>query len=233
MPDAETLVNDAAERLWRPEGTKALAYLNNRGLDDATIKAARLGWTPGVMVPYGDGDQCYRTQGVCIPWFDGSRLTRVKIRDPDAPQARRYKEVFSYRPAIYPSPEVIRPGRPLIIAEGELDRLLLDQILGDLAGVVTLGSASARPDAQVLGLMMTATPWYIALDADVAGDKAVGAWPPTAIRVRPPEGNDWTDIHAGGVNRIRYFWGRYLPMSLAWETLESQRWGQPLESEDR
>ena len=41
----------------------------------------------------------------------------------------------------------------------------------------------------------------------------------------PPPEKDWTDVHAGGINRIRYIWGRYLPMSLAWETLESQRWG--------
>src|SRR5262245_24076328 len=49
VADAQALVTEAAGRLWTPEGGKALAYLRGRGLNDETIKAARLGWTPGVM----------------------------------------------------------------------------------------------------------------------------------------------------------------------------------------
>ena len=34
------------------------------------------------------------------------------------------------------------------------------------------------------------------------------------VRVRPPSpGKDWTDVHSGGFNRVRYHWGRFLPMS--------------------
>ena len=55
--DGLTLVTEAADRLWKPEGTEALAYLHGRCLTDETIKAARLGWTPCVMVPTREGDR--------------------------------------------------------------------------------------------------------------------------------------------------------------------------------
>jgi DNA primase len=58
---AMALVTGAA-RLWTPEGTEALTYLHGRGLKDETIRAARLGWTPHVMVPYGDGNHRYSTR---------------------------------------------------------------------------------------------------------------------------------------------------------------------------
>ena len=51
----------------------------------------------------------------------------------------KYAEAFRDRPAIYPAPAVVRPGKPLVIVEGEFDALLLGQELGDLAAVVTLG----------------------------------------------------------------------------------------------
>jgi DNA primase len=44
--DALDRVTEAANRLWTPEGTEALAYLHGRGLTDETIRVARLGWTP-------------------------------------------------------------------------------------------------------------------------------------------------------------------------------------------
>jgi hypothetical protein len=153
----------------------------------------------------------------------------VKIRDPDAPKESRYKQVFSDRATIYPGREAIRPGWLLIIGEGELDALLLGQELDDLAAVVTLGSSSAQPGPDILMAMLVAPVWYTAHDADKAGDLAASKWPPRARRVRPPDGvKDWTELWQSGFNSIRYHWGRYLPMSLPWEVLASQRWGPAL-----
>ena len=61
--------------------------------------------------------------------------------------------------------------------EGEFDALLLGQELGDLAAVVTLGSASSRPDLATRAEMLAACPWFIATDADEAGDEAAADWP--------------------------------------------------------
>jgi hypothetical protein len=110
---------------------------------------------------------------------------------------------------------MISPGRPLVTVEGELDALLLGQELGNLAAVVTLGSAAGRPDASILGAMVTAFPWFVATDADQAGDKVAAEWSGCTVRVRPPDGaKDWTEFWQSGGD-IRRYWERYLPGELA------------------
>jgi hypothetical protein len=183
MTEADTLalVVDAERRLWTPEGADALASLHGRGLDDTTIRAARLGVTLPLALPG-------RPRGIIIPWFDGDCLTLVKLRQPEGREPKYY-EAFRNRdrpPGLYLGRHVIRPGRPLVIVEGEFDCLLVGQELADLAAVVTLGSASARPGPGLLGPMLAAAPWYIATDNDPAGDKAADGWPPVARRVAPP-----------------------------------------------
>ena len=54
--DALLLVETAEQRLWTPEGAGALTYLHGRGLNDETIRQARLGWTPRESLPTSDGD---------------------------------------------------------------------------------------------------------------------------------------------------------------------------------
>jgi hypothetical protein len=229
--DALALEADAERRLWTPEGVDTLAYLAGRGLTPETIRAARLGWTPRVQARTKDG-RPYTARGVVIPWFDGDRLTLVKIRQPEGVRPK-YREVFRNRdrpPGIYPGRRVIRPGCPLLITEGEFDALLLGQELADLAAVVTLGSASARPEPATLGPMLAAFPWYVATDNDPAGDKATAGWPSRARRVRPPGSfKDWTEVRQGRVN-LRRWWGdilagRTAPPLFTWDELAGWRWG--------
>jgi hypothetical protein len=231
MPEADALalVEAAAARLWTPEGRDALAYLHGRGLTDETIKAARLGWTPGVSVLTREGDRCYRALGVVIPWFSSGRLALVKVRQPEG-RKPKYAEVFRdpARLICYPGPETIRTGRPLIVTEGEFDCMLLSQNLSYLdVSVVTLGSASARPGPAALGPMLAAAPWFIATDADEAGDRSASGWPARARRVRPPGGRkDWTGLHLTGFNRLRYLWGGILGRGTTpWSDLATLRWG--------
>jgi hypothetical protein len=82
--------------------------------------------------------------------------------------------------------------------------LLLGQELADLAAVVTLGSASARPDTGILAALLIASPWFVATDGDSAGDRAADGWPARARRVRPPA-KDWTDAYMAGVD-LRRWW---------------------------
>jgi len=235
--DALALVDDAAARLWTPEGAATLAYLSGPGrcLTPATIRAARLGWTPRA-----DG-VAWTPPGVVMPWFLGGRLALVKVRPPDAwregfPKDRRppkYLETFREpsRLVCYPGPELIRPGRPLIVVEGEFDSLALGETLGELAAVVTLGSASARPEPRHLGMMLAADPWFVATDRDAAGDKAAEGWPARARRVRPPEPfKDWTEAKAAGIDLARW-WRDILagierPPLFSWEELSRWRWGE-------
>jgi hypothetical protein len=230
--DATALVEASAARLWTPEGADALAYLRGRGLDNETILAARLGCTADASVPTREGDRCYRVAGVVVPWFSGDRLALAKVRQPEG-RKPKYAEVFRdpARLACYPGPEVIRPGRPLIITEGEFDALLLGQELAPFdVAVLTLGSASARPGPAVLGRLLAAAPWFVATDRDEAGDKAAVGWPACALRIRPPGTfKDWTEVRQGGVD-LRRWWGDILagcavPPLFTWDELAALRWG--------
>lgn len=223
---AAALVANAERRLRTPDGAAALDDLRGRDLTDATIRAARL----GVISPL---DLPGRPRGIVVPWFDGDRVTLVKIRQPEG-RRPKYREVYRDRdrpPAIYPGHHIIRAARPLVIVEGEFDALLLGQELAGMAAVVALGSASARPDARALGPMLAASPWFVATDADVAGDEAASGWPAPARRVRPPEPcKDWTEAKQDGVD-LRSWWAAVLDgdapprRTVAWADLAAQRWG--------
>ncbi len=229
---AAALVTEAAARLWSPEGSDALAYLTGpqRCLTPETIRAARLGV---VIEPL---DLPGRPRGIVVPWLVGSAPTLIKVRQPEG-RRPKYHEAFRDRErhsGIYPGPEAIRPGRPLVIVEGEFDALCLGQALGELAAVVTLGSASGRPTPAILGRMLAAWPWFIATDRDEAGDKAAAGWPAPVRRVRPPDPyKDWTEAKAGGVDLCR--WGGEVlagidrPPLFTWEDLAGWRWGPAID----
>jgi hypothetical protein len=237
--DAQSLVTEATCLLWEPEGRQALSYLRGRGLKDETIRAARLGWTPRAACV------AWKPPGVIIPWFEGERLAMVKVRPPDEWRGRfreedrppKYVEAFRDRPGVYPGIEAVEPGRPLVVAEGEFDSLLLGQELRDLAAAVTLGSASSRPEGGILLDLMAAAPWYLALDRDEAGDKAAAGWPARAIRVRPPGAyKDWTEAAQARVN-LRRWWsdrleGTEAPALFTWDELAAWRWRPALQESE-
>jgi len=230
LPDALALVESAAVRLWTPEGLAALEYLQRRGLTAETIRQARLGWTPGVMIPIDDGARYWRVSGITLSWHDGDRVALVKIRRLGEFKGSKYIEAYRDKPALYPTPEAVRPGKPLVVVEGEFDALLLGQALGDLAAVLTLGSASSKPEAPILMRLLAASPWFVATDNDPAGDLAAKEWPARAIRVRPPAPcKDWTEAHQYGIN-LRRWWtdrlkGIEAPALSTWDELAARRWG--------
>ncbi len=229
--DALALVEESERRLWTSEGAAALAQLRSRGLEDEAIKTARLGWTPRATIPIEDGARFWDVKGITLPWFDGDRLALVKIRRPEGSKPK-YADAFRDRPALYPARSCVRPGKPLVICEGEFDAMLLAQELAYFdVGVVTLGSASNHPAGAVLDLMLASPVWYLALDGDAAGDTNAAAWPARARRVRPPR-KDWGEVHQTGFNRLRYLWGGILRQPrIPWEVLEAQHWESDQESE--
>jgi DNA primase len=223
------LVSEARERLWKPveEGPEARAYLHRRGLTDETIRAYRLGFVPSPLSRIRG-----QPQGILVPWFDGDELTLIKIRQPTH-RRPKYMEVFRKEPTVFPSPRAIIPGRQLIIVEGEFDAILLGQELGDLANVVTLGSASNRLHSDIIRRMLSCPIWHIATDADDAGNRAASSWPARARRVKPPGPfKDWTEAVQGRLN-LRRWWkdrlgGTEAPTLFTWDELAAQRWGPAL-----
>ncbi|MDG3006080.1 CHC2 zinc finger domain-containing protein [Paludisphaera mucosa] len=226
------LVENALEALWSDSGARWLEYLRaERGLQDETIRAARLGWTPRADLVTREGKP-YTASGIVIPWFDGDRLACIKLRRTDG-RDPKYLEILRDAPKAFPNLARVRPGFPLVVVEGEFDALLLGQEIGTHAAVVTIGSASSALTSGLFRALLPASPWYLATDADDAGDKFAAGWPARARRIKPFGGvKDWTDLHATGFNRIRYHWFGLLPFRPSWEELESQRWGdEPASSE--
>ncbi len=217
-------VESAEARLWTPEGAEALGYLHGRGLTEATVRAARLGF---VRVR-----QTGIPSGVTVPWFDGDRLSMVNVRRPAGSDPKYMLFTGSRRGGIYPGPGAVKPGVPLVIVEGEFDALLLGQVLAGLASVVTLGCAGDRADRRVLDAILPASPWFAANDADAAGDNSAAPWLAydRCRRVRPPGPyKDWTEAAAAGVN-LRRWWeeilaGEASPKLFTWEELSAWRWG--------
>jgi hypothetical protein len=93
-------------------------------------------------------------------------------------------------------------GKPLIVVEGVFDRLLLWQILGDMASVITFGSVTRVREPWKINEMLLAPTWFVATDNDKPGERFATKWPPRAIRVRPPGYKDWTDCHRNRVDLL-------------------------------
>jgi DNA primase len=205
---AAALIEESSRLLWEPAGREALAYLRKRGLEDDTIKAARLGWVDKLRLPKKDGSGTWPLSGVVLPWIDRDRPALVKVRRLGLVTGAKYIDVFRDRPILYPDRGAIRPGGTAIVCEGEFDCLLLNQELEALGvSIVTLGSASNSPAPEAIDLLCMASRLFIATDGDGAGDIAASKWPAHARRARPPAGDkDWSEVHAGGFNRIRYLW---------------------------
>jgi hypothetical protein len=174
---ARGVVAKAEAMLWSDRGQESRDDLARRGLSRETILGARLGFWPvdewfaniypdrRILVP----------SGIVIPWFDGADVTRINVR-----RAGRGPESFtvlgSHRGGLFPRREGIVTGSTLLIAGGEFDALLLNQELGDLAPVVTLGNAGDRPSARVKSAMLGASPWIVADNADAADEKSAQGW---------------------------------------------------------
>ena len=158
---------------------------SERGLADATIKAASLGWNnkdvwkersefgldPAISKNTGKPKKVWIPAGLIIPYIVDDKVIRVRIRRKDPGAGDRY---------------ILLPGsdtRPMIlgnlkstlsIIESELDGLLVNQDAGDQVGVVALGNAQARPDQGTDKLLRQADLILNSLDNDEAGAKE--AW---------------------------------------------------------
>jgi DNA primase len=180
--------------LWSESGAKARVWLDQRGLTEDTIRIWRLGFNPD------DQKLCelWVPRGIVIPCLVGGRIWYLKVRR--ATGQTKYKQVSGGQVALFGA-DIIGEHSTVVVTEGEFDAMLLHQEAGDLVGVVTLGSASARlPDAWVpylLGVQRL----LVAYDTDAAGAEGTAMWQsvaPRARRIVPLEGKDVTDFYLAG-----------------------------------
>ena len=207
---ARRVADSARDRLWSVDGSEGLAHLRTRGLEDATIQSAGLGYVARDVFDRGvDADRpFYIPAGITIPWEETGIISALNVRRLVRDGKRKYHLMRGSRRSLYPSRLAIVPGRPLILCEGEFDCLLLAQEVGSLASVVTLGSASdRRPDVAVSLALATCSPWYIAGDNDAAGKVNAEGWLTRSARCRriAPPGKDWTSCFQEGY-RLGEWW---------------------------
>jgi len=186
---ARSFLDGAVACLWSERGADMRAWLHaEKGLQETTIKAAGLGLNPANiyepkstwgLAPSPKEDGTERRQwipaGLVIPLTIGGAVYRLRIRRDDPGDGTRYVVVSGSSSA--PMTWNIERAA-VVIVESELDGLLLNQEAGDLAGVVSLGSAQAKPDTTTHGLLKEAVVILVSLDTDEAGAKAAwGFWP--------------------------------------------------------
>jgi len=179
-------------RLWEP--TAAAGRLrqwlhDEKGLSDATIKAAGLGYNsadiyepratwglPEALNDKGNPKKVWLPAGLVIPFLQGDKVQRLRIRRSEpGDDGNRY--VIASGSSAAPMAWGTTTAA-VIIVESELDGLLLQQEAGDLCAVVALGSAQAKPDGRTDALLKSAKTILIALDSDAAGAKAAWSfWP--------------------------------------------------------
>lgn len=194
------------------ENPAALARLaDERGLTAASVERFGLGLNPAdawrdraawglppeTSDKTGKPKRLWLPRGLVIPTLVDGRLARLKIRRPVA-DADPEKGGFGPRYYFVPgsSAAVMRIGdgaRAYVVVESELDALLIAQEAGELAGVIALGTAGAKPDAGTDAQLAGAAAILVALDFDQAGEKASAWWLDNyrqAVRWPPAAGKD-------------------------------------------
>lgn len=170
---ARLVIDEARDRLWSPEGQRALGYLVwERGLSEKIIRLAQLGYLPGAPTAWREIDGLHVPCGILIPWIVGDAVWGIKVRR--AAGERRYQQVSggNIRGCLYLADRIL-PRTPLIITEGEFDALIAMQVCGDFTRVAAIGSAShARIDRRWYGALLGVPRVIACMDADAAGADA-------------------------------------------------------------
>jgi len=185
---ARDFMNKARHTLWTDTGTEARAFLHGRGLTDETVKGACLGWNPSdryleranwglepSLKEDGTERRLWIPAGLIIPLIDKGKVKRLRVRRTEGEPRYVLISGSDTRPMTWN----LERGAAVIV-ESELDGILLDQEAGDLAGVVAMGTATAKPDGPKHEALREMEIILVSLDSYEAGAKASWQfWPTT------------------------------------------------------
>ncbi|MHB8091853.1 MAG: CHC2 zinc finger domain-containing protein [Syntrophales bacterium] len=213
---AKVFLDGAVSALWSRQGDKTRAWLHDaKGLNDATIQAAGLGFNPvdiyepralwgleSSLKENGQEKRHWIPAGLVIPFLIDGQVLRLRIRRADPGDGERYIIVSGSSSA--PMTWGQDKGAAVIV-ESELDAILLNQDAGDLATCISIGSAQAKPDTLTHKLLTAAAVILVSLDTDDAGAKASWKfWPETygkkAKRWPSINGKDASDARQKGLD---------------------------------
>ena len=179
--------------LWsgREDAKRVLDYLRQqRGLTDASIKAAGYGynprWTETRWRDPETGKNTYLAPGIIEPWWADGNLWALRVRCRvgglahalgitddhlgDAISPKYLNLSGSKQSGALYNGDHIQPGGDVLVVEGGFDAVLAAQHV-DMP-VVTFGSATNRPTGQRLEQLKSADRLFLLLDADAAGQQA-------------------------------------------------------------
>ena len=160
-------------------------------------------------------DALWIPRGPVIPGFDHEgQLVRLRIRRPDIDHQTGGPKYYVL-PGSTAAPMIIYNGQPaLIVVESEFDAIFLAQEVGDIVGVVAMGSSSPRPTAALDKILKEANLILLAFDGDKAGTAAAEKWEKwydNAYICLPPENyKDPCEAYLAGVD-LRAWVIRELP----------------------
>ena len=160
---AKSLVKFARSNLFKSSCKEKLYYLKDeRGLTDHSIKKFNLGCLQekGNMLPK-----------IVIPCYDcKGRLMRVRFRIDNHEKGNRFQVMKGSSNQV----EAIdlRPGKPVMIVESELDSRLISQVTKGSIGVIALGSTGNSLTEKQLDYLNKHVPLtLLSLDNDEPGRK--------------------------------------------------------------
>jgi hypothetical protein len=200
--------------LLSKKGAPARSWLAGRGILERTIKRTQLGlnnseaffertsWglSEEISEKTGKPKRIWIPAGLVIPCVVAGEPIRIRVRRDKAEDGNRYVTVPGG------SKQPMRLGRlsRVTVVESDLDAMLISQEAGDLVSVVSLGSASLRPDAETHSYLQTAEKILLALDYDAAGSAQAAWWQrhygPKIQRWPVPKGKDPGEAFQQGVD---------------------------------
>lgn len=187
MEAAESFVWRAERYLLSSNGKKAFEYLQSRGLVLDTILKAHIGYCPGWYTESLENwglskEQTGRDEtdikipaGIVIPWFVENKIWKIQIKRFESDGS--YFQVLGSSDCLYGSDD-LQPGQPVMLVEGEFDKLSVEQEAGDLITAIATGGTNRSQHARWITKLKTASSVLVGFDQDEnkAGDEGAAYW---------------------------------------------------------
>jgi hypothetical protein len=180
---ANLLLHMGEKFLMGNTGSFAREALHARGFRDDTILHARLGYIPRDKQgrwysqdasAWGlEGDEVWYYDGLYIPSIVSKAIWKLNVRRADA--TPRYMQIRGSADAMF-GIDLIQPGLPLVLCEGELDALSGWQECGDMANFLATGSSTRCRNSYWAPIIKAAPRLLLAFDDDSAGQEAARYW---------------------------------------------------------
>jgi DNA primase len=203
---AESFIDACVYELQQAK--KPRQYLAERGLRDFTWQTNMLGFNPDDRYEEWGGIRVWLPRGIIIPWEIDRMIWNIRIRQSPKNRALRVGEAKYISVAGGTAlglwhGTLVRPGRVVLLVEGEFDAMLSDQVANaahlPIRCVATGGVGNARL-LRWVSLLSLASRVLVAFDTDKPGEVASKFWLealPNARRYMPLC-HDVTDMwHAG------------------------------------